>query len=102
MIYALHEGSGGERCSLFIRDFVVTQLAQQNINDLWTIEDPISVLHKICHNEGLNEPEPRLVGEAGRNTILSCYRVGLYADKQLIGLGKWNQLYKPLCLYFFT
>lgn len=88
LVTALLEGSGPDRASLFIRDFVLVQLAEQNINDLWKIEDPVSTLNTICRNEGLNEPEPRLVGEAGRNTILSLYRVGLYVDKQLIGLGK--------------
>ncbi|XP_065204952.1 large ribosomal subunit protein mL44 [Planococcus citri] len=87
LISALHDTSGAERSSLFIRDFVVAQLAQTHINDLWTIEDPISALNKICQNEGISKPEPRLVGETGRNTLLACYRVGLYVDKQLIGLA---------------
>lgn len=88
LVAALEEGSGPDRASLFVRDFIISQLAQNDINNLWAIEDPISALKKICNNEGLSEPEPRLVGEAGRNTILSCYRIGLYIDKQLIGLGE--------------
>lgn len=90
LVSALKDSSGLERASLFIRDFVITQLAQTDINDFWTIENPIEALDTICKNEGLSKPEPRLVGEAGRNTILALFRVGIYVDKKLIGLGGYK------------
>jgi len=88
IVYALVESSGLDRATLFIRDFVITQIAEQNVNDLWSIENPIGVLYQILKNEGIKEtPEPRIIGEAAMNTLLACYRVGLYLNKQMIGLG---------------
>lgn len=88
LLYALSQSAGIDRTALFVRDIIVTQIAEQNINELWSIEYPITVLNRICRNEGLPDAEPRLIGEAGVNTILACYRVGLYVNKQMIGLGK--------------
>lgn len=88
LIFALHESSGLERTSVFIRDFILTQIAELDINDLWNIENPIETLNTICRNEDVDLPEPRIVGDSGVNTILALYRVGLYINKKLIGLGK--------------
>ena len=90
LVAVVNESSGLERASLFIRDFIITQLAETDINDFWHIEDPIGMVHRICRNEGCSEPAPRLVGEAGVTTVLALYRVGLYVDKRLIGLGKYR------------
>lgn len=38
--------------------------------------------------------EPRLIGEVGKNTLLACYRVGLYIDKKLISTGKLLKFYE--------
>lgn len=87
LISALNESSGLERTSLFIRDFLIIQLAETDVNDFWCVENPINTLYRICVNENCGKPEPRLVGEAGTTTVLASYRVGLYLNKQLIGLG---------------
>lgn len=34
-----------------------------------------------------SELEPRLIGEVGKNTLLACYRVGLYLDKKMLSSG---------------
>lgn len=79
--------SGHERAFEFIRDFICTQLNQKDINDLWTIERPIELLQDICKDLKFGEPEPRLIGDAGKNTILAAYHVGIYCDKKLLGTG---------------
>ncbi len=99
LISALHDSSGLERTSLFIRDFIVTQLAEQDVNDFWEIENPIEVLDTICSNEGVSKPEPRLVGHSGVNTILALYRVGYFVDQKLIGLG-WFPFSKTIPFFF--
>lgn len=57
------------------------------MNEYFTIEDPWSMLNDIIKKEG-GTLEPRLIGEAGRNTLLACYRVGLYVDKKMVSSGK--------------
>ncbi|XP_075224653.1 mitochondrial ribosomal protein L44 [Lycorma delicatula] len=87
VIASLAESSGLDRANLFVRDFIMTQLIGKNINDLWEIDDPLKLLSDILERDGRKSFEPRLIGEAGRNTILAAYQVGLYVDKKLIGIG---------------
>lgn len=87
IIYALSQSSGEDRSNLFIRDFIITYLSGKDINDLWTIQEPLQVLSKILERDGRAQVEPRIIAEAGRNTILATYQIGLYSDKKLIGVG---------------
>lgn len=87
VIYALEQSSGQDRVNLFIRDFVISYLSGKDINELWQIKDAENVLATILLKEGRSPAEPRLVGDAGKNTILAAFRVGLYSDKELIGIG---------------
>lgn len=87
VVFALAQSSGEERATLFIRDFIITYLSGKDVNAIWEISNPEQVLSKILQREGKSQAEPRIIGEAGRNTILANYQVGLYCDKQLIGIG---------------
>lgn len=87
VIGALAESSGAERVFAFVRDFICTQLSQKDINELWTIDEPFKLLQEVCDNQQFGAPEPRLIGEAGKNTLLACYQVGIYCDKRLLGTG---------------
>lgn len=87
VIGALDESSGPERVFEFVRDFVCTQLNQCDVNELWTIDRPVEMLKDICVERKFGTPEPRLIGEAGKNTILACYHVGIYCEKRLLGTG---------------
>lgn len=87
VIGALFESSGEARAFEFIRDFIITQLNQVDINEFWTIEDPVELMKEICKDKKLGEPEPRLISEIGRNTLLAAYQVGFYCNKQMIGAG---------------
>ncbi|CAH0696757.1 unnamed protein product [Spodoptera exigua] len=86
VVGALLESSGEERAAHFVRDFVITQLNGQDVNEYFPIEDPWSMLVDIMKREGVTL-EPRLIGEVGRNTLLACYRVGLYVDKKMVTSG---------------
>lgn len=90
IIGALIESSGNHRAAIFVRDFILTQLVDKDLHTFWEPEEPIKLLSEILANDGIKSPEPRLVGCSGKNTILACFRVGLYTphDKQMIGLGK--------------
>lgn len=87
VIGALFESSGDVRAYEFIRDFVVTQLNQIDLNELWQIDDPMELLNEICKDKKLAALEPRLISDVGRNTLLATYHVGLYSNKQMIGAG---------------
>lgn len=89
VIGALEQSTGVERAFLFVRDFICTQLNQKDTLDLWPIENPNELLKKVCKENKLAVPEPRLLGDCGKNTVLAAYHVGLYSDKKLIGKGMW-------------
>lgn len=87
VVGALAESSGENRAREFVRDFVLTQLAGKDVNEFWEVKDPMVTLTDILKRDGRSEPEPRLVNECGRNTILASYQVAVYSDKQFIGIG---------------
>lgn len=87
VIGALEQSAGMERAFIFVRDFICTQLNQKDILELWHIEKPEKLLQEICQERKLSTPEPRLLGDCGKNTVLAAYHVGLYSDKKLIGKG---------------
>ncbi|XP_013111424.2 large ribosomal subunit protein mL44 [Stomoxys calcitrans] len=87
VIGALEKSSGIERSYMFVRDFICTLLNQRDILDLWNIENPEDLLQQQCKARKLAAPEPRLLGDCGKNTVLAAYHVGLYCDKKLIGKG---------------
>ena len=87
VIGALFESSGDVRAYEFIRDFVITQLNQKDLNELWQVDNPMELLNEICKDKKLAAPEPRLISDLGRNTLLATYHVGLYSNKQILGAG---------------
>lgn len=86
------ESTDNNRGALFVRDFILTQIADKDLHQYWQPEEPIKLLSDILARDGIQSPEPRLVGCSGKNTILACFRVGLYTphDKQMIGLGEFE------------
>lgn len=71
----------------FVRDFVCPQLNQCDTNELWTIAEPMAMLRERCTADGLDVPEARLIGDAGQNTLLAAYQVGIYCNKEMLGSG---------------
>lgn len=87
IIGALFESSGEARAYEFIRDFICTQLNQIDVNELWKIENPSELLREICKDKKLGEPEPRLISNLGKNTLLAVHYIGIYANKKQLGAG---------------
>lgn len=87
LVCALQQSTDDGRTFLFVRDFLLTQLNQKDLQEIWKIDEPLKLLTEICQDLKLGAPEPRFIGEASRNTILSCYHVGIYCDKQLLSKG---------------
>lgn len=87
IVGALFESSGEARAYEFIRDFICTQLSQVDINEFWKIENSVELLREICKDKKIGEPEPRLISQLGKNTLLAAHYVGIYSDKKMLGAG---------------
>lgn len=85
LVGALAEGSGEERAARFVVDLVAAQLHVQDINELWEIADPMAALARVLANDGRGEPESRLLWAAGKDTLMACFHIGVYSDKELVG-----------------
>ena len=77
-----------KRAMRFVVDVLATQLHGLDIADVWDIDKPMGLLTTILANEGKPEPETRLLWCTGKDTILACYHIGVYCNKELIGKGK--------------
>lgn len=87
VIGALNRSSGNEKTFEFIRDFLCTQVNQKDIESMWQMQRPIQMLQEFCKDNKFGEPEPRLLGDVGKNTILAAYHVGIYCDRRLLATG---------------
>lgn len=92
IIGALEKSSVGdslERPYNFIRDFIVTQLNQVDVNEIWKINEPFEYLKNVLERQNNTEIEPRIIGEVSANYILSACRIGIYESvtKRCLGTG---------------
>lgn len=82
-----------DKAKNFVIDYIMTYIDNKDIlDDIWKIPDPVTVLKNILRNNKVSEYEPRIMFHTGINTIESCYIVGLYVDKKLIGYGPGENL----------
>lgn len=83
---------GVDKARNFVIDFILTYIHDKDIfDDIWKIPEPIAVLKMILRNDK-SEYEPRIMFHTGINTIESCFVVGIYANKKLIGYGPGETL----------
>lgn len=92
VIGALQESQSdgnSERPYNFIRDFICTQLNQEDINEIWKIENPFELLKRVCAQQKIPNIEPRIIGNVSKQDILACCRIGIYDSdtKKLLGNG---------------
>ena len=82
------------RASKLVLDLVAIQLHGQDLTDLWDLADPMGTLEDILSKENRGLPEARLLWSSGKETILACYHVGVYSDREIIGQGTtYNYIY---------
>lgn len=74
---------------MFVRDFIISQLVGEDIDEIYPLNDAMNRLESLLTSSGLAEPEPRLLGQLGQEAYTSCYYVGIYSNKELIGRGRW-------------
>lgn len=87
IVGALRASSDDARAELFVQDFVLTQLIGRDVNEMWTIDNPMGLLVDILRREERPLPESRIVRESGRNTLMAVFNVGVYSDRKLLGIG---------------
>lgn len=76
----------------FLNDFLVSQLTGKDLFDIWQPEQPFEELKFVLEQKGVSDVEARLCNAVGKNTILATYRIGLYHEKKLIGIGGFWQV----------
>ncbi|XP_022692875.1 39S ribosomal protein L44, mitochondrial-like [Varroa jacobsoni] len=71
----------------FCRRYILTRLCGKDVFDLWNPKDVSFLLNTILQTQKHAAYVPRIIGEAGRNTLESLYYVGVYSDRKLLGKG---------------
>ncbi|KRX68688.1 Uncharacterized protein T09_63, partial [Trichinella sp. T9] len=69
----------------FVQDFVLTQLINVDINELWYFKEPLKILTALLEKNNRGTPEPRILRSSGEFTVTPVYVVGIYCDKKLLG-----------------
>jgi len=92
VVAALEMSSGLERARMFVQDLVLSQLHGKDINELWNPMDPLGILNNILKSNGMSGSELRLLRQAGANSLLAVYHVGVYSNKKLIASGAGESL----------
>ncbi|KRZ80840.1 Uncharacterized protein T10_3986 [Trichinella papuae] len=80
----LFDGNKAE-AGYFVQDFVLTQLINVDINELWYFKEPLKILTALLEKNNRGTPEPRILRSSGEFTVTPVYVVGIYSDKKLIG-----------------
>ena len=47
----------------------------------------MAALATVLSNDGRGEPESRLLWAAGKDTMMACFHIGVYSDRELLGQG---------------
>ncbi|XP_029044771.1 39S ribosomal protein L44, mitochondrial [Osmia bicornis bicornis] len=87
LVGALTESTNKGHVSDFVQDFLITGLADKDLTEIWTPAKPFEMLSDIMSTERKASIEARIIGQAGTNTILSAYHIGIYVDREFLGSG---------------
>lgn len=82
----------------FVRDFLIVKLAEKDLIEIWNPANPVEYLNDILHKQNKSPAEPRLIGQAGQNTLLAVYHVAMYSDKIFLGSGNFIYLSRFILL----
>lgn len=87
LVGALAESVDVNHAGIFVRDFLIAGLASKDLTEIWCPTKPFETLTDMISMERKVIIEARLIGQAGKNTILSVYHIGIYANKEYLGSG---------------
>ncbi|KAK6100388.1 hypothetical protein QQG55_0450 [Brugia pahangi] len=76
-----------ERAIALIRNVVMAQLVDLDIEEVFPLAEPLAVLRCFMSSRSGMEIEPRLLRSAGEISAEPVFIAGIYANKKLIGQG---------------
>lgn len=91
LVAALAESTDVTHTANFVRDFLIVILAEKDLTEIWNPAQPVELLNDVLQKQNRSPAEPRLIAQAGQNTLLAVYHVAMYSDKQFLGSGKYNK-----------
>lgn len=93
LLAGIESDLGLDRVHRFVVDIIISYLNDKNIlDDVWIIPNPTQTLRLILENSQLPSYEPRIMFQTGIKTLESCYLVGLYVNKKLLGSSSGETL----------
>nr|XP_012224613.1 PREDICTED: 39S ribosomal protein L44, mitochondrial [Linepithema humile] len=87
LVTALADSVDVNHAANFVRDFLIVILAEKDLTEIWNPANPVEYLNDVLHKQNRSPAEPRLIGQAGQNTLLAVHHVAMYSDKQFLGSG---------------
>ena len=87
VIGLVYENQGGKAARSFVHDFIISQLASNDLGELLKLQHPRFMLHAILKSKGKRRPTSRLIKESGRATHFPSFMVGVYSGVELLGEG---------------
>ncbi|VDM20500.1 unnamed protein product [Wuchereria bancrofti] len=76
-----------ERAIALIRNVIMAQLVDLDIEEVFPLAEPLAVLRCLMSSRSGMEIEPRLLRSAGEISAEPVFIAGIYANKKLIGQG---------------
>uniref|UniRef100_A0A0N5AVV1 Large ribosomal subunit protein mL44 n=1 Tax=Syphacia muris TaxID=451379 RepID=A0A0N5AVV1_9BILA len=76
-----------KRAEALAMNTVLPRILDVDFIEVLSLKDPLGVVIDICHSEGIEEVEPRILHSAGVTTAEPIYLVGIFGDGKLIGKG---------------
>ena len=86
-VAAAYNDIGPKAARKIVHDFVVTQLAGKDLNELIKLEHPRFMLQTLLKSRGQPRLVPRLIRESGRLTHFPSFVVGVFSGGELLGEG---------------
>jgi len=88
VISALSYSSNTSRAHLFVNDFILTQLIDKDIHEIWSIKNPIGLLcEEFKKTDAKSLPKARLIWSTGSKTPTAVFLIGLYMEEKIISKG---------------
>ncbi len=87
VIAAVYTDVGPQAARKVIHDFVLPQLAGQDLHELIKLQHPKFMLKSILRGQGQRPPSSRLLRESGRLTHFPSFVVGVYSGESLLAEG---------------
>ncbi|KAL7293873.1 hypothetical protein TKK_0012926 [Trichogramma kaykai] len=92
LVSALNRSVDLEHVGKFIRDIVISTLAEKDLIEIWCPEDPMEILNDILDREGRAYAESRIIGQTGVNTLIPVYNIAVYSNKEFLGSGMGDSI----------